>query len=171
MEAVGNSNTRPKLLLKQFHSYRYAHQDPQSQISGDTGYFQEPNQLLMTGSLKSIQHRKPHQQEVYADRAVATFDAVSIQDVLDGAATKNIKLFENIKLLQSQDAILTTQATYDIKTDRIYSDAPVRVEGQKRWSTGEHGFIYDMSSSNVEVFGPIEGVVDPNELSQSHHSD
>ena len=165
MEEVDHLNDRPKLLIDHYISTRYAGNQPISKTKGQTAHFEEPNKLHMQGDVEGLKYKQPHNQIVRAEQAIASFEAKSIQQVLDGAETKNIILKNYVRLIQGSDTIFSDLAIYDVKSDLVTSEAAVRVVGEKRWFTGANGFKYDVKTSNVEVMGPIEGVIDPNELS------
>ncbi len=162
-EKIKKSLTRQSLVVDEFTSYRFNDAELVGSVSAKMGQFVEPNSLELKGDFRAQRLINGKYESLRSERATAFFDTDSLGKMMSGTDLVRSELKEKVVVDYKRHILKTDYAEYFANRDTIVSERPVRIDGPKRWMTGDQGFQIDLTNENLEVFGLIKGVFTPDD--------
>lgn len=158
-----NSDKHPRLILEEFTVYRYKAHQVQSTLTGRIAHFIEPNILEVYGDIRGLKHNSPRKEHIAAESASIYFRSHGIVQLMSSSKVDRCEVENNVRI-GIDDSLISTQYTQYLGDNHLLrSDVPVVFTGSDSSLTGRGGYTYDINSGELELFGPIEGLLQKNE--------
>ena len=158
-DQVSRSEKDPRVILEDFTLYRYRGHRVLSTLSGRIAHFIEPNSVEMYGSLRGLRYDTVNREYFSAESAAIYFVGTGMMQLMKGAEVERAEIDNNVKVGSAENLIETDYAQYLADRNRLRSDVPVVFTSPKSKLKGQTGFEYDLELETVELFGPMEGVL------------
>jgi lipopolysaccharide export system protein LptC len=155
------TQSEPLVVLDDFEFFKYQDDQIVEVFSSRTAKLYEPNRAEFFAEVSGRRINRGAVEIVKADMVTAFFESSSLSELLGRKADLQMAVAEdNVRLHLGKDVLFTDHVEYNSKDELLRSDKPIRISGEGRKMIGQKGFLYNHKTGNIEVLGPVSGVVD-----------
>ncbi len=149
----------PLVTLEGFTIFRYNKHKVTKTLSGQVGQFFEPNKLELFGRVRGLRHDSDRREYVSAETALVFFNGSGITDIIASPGVSEAEFEDNVHLGVRYNRISTEFAEYLPGQGILQSDVQVLIRGPSGRVEGRNGFRFYEETEDIEVYGPIKGIM------------
>ena len=151
----------PGVKFQRFRFSRFDRHMEIARISGDDAALYAPNLLEINGNVWAWRAAGESRQTIRTQSAQLFFDSTSISELMRSTQLELGYVKDQVVIESAGDQLFTDFAKFVAAKSVLLSHRPVETRGMGRWFRGKEGFEYHLGSEELQIFGPITGVVVP----------
>lgn len=157
-DQVDSRSKQPVITLEEYTMFRYDGHELRATLSGKLATFLEPNIVEMYGNVTGRKHGE-EKEYASAESAAAYFASSGVTQFLKDNKIERAQLENDVKIGIGDNTLSTEFAEYIAAKDVLRSDRPVLMYGPTGRFKGGNGFAYSLTTEEMTVFGPLEGIL------------
>lgn len=158
-DQVDSRSKQPVITLEEYTMFRYEGHELRATLSGKLATFFEPNVVEMYGNVTARKHAGEKKEYASAESAAAYFASSGVTQFMKDSKIERAQLENDVKIGIGDNILSTEFAEYLAALEVLRSDRPVLMHGPTGRFKGGNGFAYSLSTEEMTVFGPLEGVL------------
>lgn len=146
------------LLLENFIVFQHEPADHLiSRISANRGEFYAPNRIEVHGNFRAWRLTESGEESLAAEEGRAWISQPNHLLFAPQSELERAELEKQVHIVRDGYTLLTEQAEYQAKNQRIFGHLPVKLRGRGHWIMGEKGFTLDLDKEEVHLLGRVQG--------------
>lgn len=157
----------PYLNVHNFEYRKYANNKVVKYLEGDKASLVSIERVELSGKTSGWRYStgaSPKKEKIEANYVQANLSSKHLSD-LDGVVNVTDVILGNGVTIRREDLVISTQKAHYLGTEsnQIIGDKPVHATLRSQFIDADKGFKLDLSKETIDLFGPIKGVINPDE--------
>ncbi len=153
---------KSRVVLKDFVVRHFAEKAPLKFYKASLGLLTKDN-LVDLFQVYAHESKEAANKTLSCKKVRVFFVDNSLSAILDNPQIQKASLSGNISLEQDSYILHTEKAFYNANLEMVYGNEPLEVKNKNHMMRGNKGFQLNLNSSEIRVFGKIEGIMTPYE--------
>lgn len=154
---IADQATVPQIEIKNFSFRVFSDGKIKSELSAKQSHFVEPNKIEIFNNVRGYRYKENGLETLSCQLATAFFDGRSLGDIISTSQLTRAELDGDVRIRMDDRIVLTDSTTFDMESQVLYSDLPVRIIGDESEFSGDNGFTYDTTQHLLNMRGIIRG--------------
>lgn len=150
-----------RIVLEDFTIFRYQGHQLSSRVSAKLGQYVEPNRVELYGDVYGFEELADKQNYVRSQSASLFFDSRGLVRLMKETKLRRADFANDVEFGFSNSRVFTQFAEYTANNQLIRSDRATLMRREDAELRSETGFEYSLSGESLELYGPIQGLIEP----------
>lgn len=158
------STSTSYIEIKKFKYYQYYKDKVHRFLQANVGELTTVNHIRLYGELSGWRHdgQQSEKEELQAGFVSANLNTKQIEDLKNSISVLDAFFGESVSIKKKGIQISTQEAYYMASgKNRLLGKKPVRAVLESQFIHAENGFRLDLDQEDLELIGPVRGVIDP----------
>lgn len=158
-DQVDSRSRQPVITLEEFALFRYEGHELEATLTGKLATFLEPNMVEMYGNVTGRKYEEDKKEYSSAESATAYFASSGVTQFMKDSRIERAQLENDVRIGIGDHTLSTEFAEFLAPKEVLRSERPVLLYGPTGRFKGGNGFAYHLTTEEMTVFGPLEGIL------------